>query len=292
MIANSSIINLRIAVATCLIFASNVGFRPLCAQVTSPARASATLPPALSYADLADLVTAAPLIIKAQVTDSIVLPPTQQPTGLRGRRAYVEARVTALIRGESGLSPAVSYLYDIPLDARGRPAKLRKRQVLLFARAGTRPGQIQLVAPDAQIDWNPEVESRVRAIAAEVLGTAPPPRITGVGDAFHVAGTVAGEGETQIFLRTETGEPVSLSIVRRPGQEPRWAVALGEIVDEAAAAPTPGSLLWYRLACGLPPSMPVASVRTLSARDAEVARQDYALVLAGLGPCGRTRPAS
>jgi hypothetical protein len=118
-----------------------------------------------------------------------------------------------------------------------------------------------------------------------------PPRIIQLGDAFHVAGTVAGESETQIFLRTANDEPVSLSILRRPGQEPRWAVALGEIVDEAAKPPAPGTLLWYRLACSLPPTLPSQSVRALSPADAEAARADYALVMQSLGSCGRTRTA-
>ena len=70
---------------------------------------------------------------------------------------------------------------------------------------------------------------------------------------------------------------------------PRWAVALGEIVDEAARPPEEGSLLWYRLACGLPPALPPQSVRTLSAPDAQAARADYQLVITALGPCRRSR---
>jgi hypothetical protein len=68
-------------------------------------------------------------------------------------------------------------------------------------------------------------------------------------------------------------------------------VALGEIVDEAAATPQRNTLLWYRLACGLPNTLPAPAVRTLSALDADAAIKDYAVVLAGLGRCGRTRPA-
>ena len=76
---------------------------------------------------------------------------------------------------------------------------------------------------------------------------------------------------------------------KRQGQAPRWAVALGEIVDEAARPPEEGSLLWYRLACGLPPALPPQSVRTLSAPDAQAARADYQLVITALGPCRRSR---
>jgi hypothetical protein len=48
-------------------------------------------------------------------------------------------------------------------------------------------------------------------------------------------------------------------------------------------------LLWYRLACGLPPTLPAASLAELDQAVASAARHDYALVLQGLGPCLRTR---
>ena len=68
-----------------------------------------------------------------------------------------------------------------------------------------------------------------------------------IGNAFHVAGSLPGEGETQMFLTTADARPVSLSILRRPGEQPRWAVALAEIVDEAAGPPQRDTFLWYRL---------------------------------------------
>lgn len=247
----------------------------------------------LSYADIADLADAAPLVAQARIGNIIKLKPAQAGTVPAGhQRLFVEANVTNLIRGEGGISPTVRYLYDAPLDARGKLPRLKKAQVIIFARAGTRPGEIQLVARDAQIIASPAEIERVKAILSELVANDAPPRIIGLGDAFHVAGTIAGEGETQIFLRTENGDPVSLSVLRRPGQEPRWAVALGEIVDEAARPPARGSLLWYRLACGLPAELPARSVRALSAPDAEAARADYQVVLQALGPCGRTRAKS
>jgi hypothetical protein len=231
-------------------------------------------------------------VAQARIGNIIKLRPEQAGVVPAGRqRLFVEANVTSLIRGEGGISPVVRYLYDAPLDARGKLPKLKKAQVILFARPGSRPGEIQLVAPDAQITASPAETERVKAILSELVAANAPPRIIGLGDAFHVAGTVAGEGETQLFLRTANGDPVSLSILRRPGQEPRWAVALGEIVDEAARPPAPGSLLWYRLACGLPDSLPSRSVRALSPPDAEAARADFQLVRQALGPCGRTRAA-
>ncbi|UZW55206.1 hypothetical protein NUH86_17325 [Sphingobium sp. JS3065] len=244
----------------------------------------------LSYADIADLADGAALVAQARIGNIVKLKPEQAgavPAGYQ--RVYVEANVANLIRGEGGISPTVRYLYDAPLDARGKLPKLKKAQVILFARPGARPGEIQLIARDAQIVASPAEIERVKAILSELVAHDAPPRIIGLGDAFHVAGTIADEGETQIFLRTENGDPVSLSILRRPGQEPRWAVALGEIVDEAARPPAQGSLLWYRLACGLPDSLPARSVRALSPQDAAAARADYQVVLSALGACGRTR---
>ncbi|MBX9729190.1 MAG: hypothetical protein K2X31_09805, partial [Sphingopyxis sp.] len=93
--------------------------------------------------------------------------------------------------------------------------------------------------------------------------------------------------------RTESGDPVSLSILRRPGETPRWAVAFGEIVDESATVPQRRTLGWYRLACGLPPALPPASLAAMPGAEARATAEDYALVLRSLGACDRsTNPAA
>src|SRR3546814_7337799 len=102
-------------------------------------------------------------------------------------------------------------LFRSPLDSRGRTPKLKKQHVLLFARrAGNAPGAIQLVALDAQINWSDQNAAMLRRILTEAVAADPPPRITGIGNAFHVAGSIPGEGETQIFLNTGSGQPVYL----------------------------------------------------------------------------------
>lgn len=278
--------------ALCLISAAHSALSPASAQVNAMVASTSVMPQALSYADLVDLAERAPLVANVRIRNIIALRPEQATEVAPGyRRLFIEADVAGLIRGDGGISPSVTYLFDAPLDGRGKLPKLKKAQMILFARAGGRPGELQLVAPDAQIAATPDMVARVKAVLSSLVAPGAPPRILGLGDAFHVAGTIAGEGETQIFLRTESGDPVSLSILRRPGLPPRWAVALGEIVDEAARPPEPGSLLWYRLACGLPPMLPASSVRSLPVLDAEAARADYAVVIQALGPCGRTRKA-
>ncbi|EXS70553.1 hypothetical protein [Sphingobium sp. Ant17] len=284
---------IRSLLSPCLILAANSAIFPASAQqrpvIAQPVGAAA----GLTYADIVDLADAAPMVAIVRIRNIIALKPDQATGVAPGhKRLFVEADVTSLIRGEAGISPLVTYLYDVRLDARGKIPKLKKAQVILFARPAARPGEVQLIAPDAQIPATPVQIDRVKSVLSALVAPNTPPRILGLGDAFHVAGTIAGEGETQIFLRTENGDPVSLSVLRRPGQPPRWAVALGEIVDEAARAPEPGTLLWHRLACSLPPALPPRAVRTLAVADAEAARADYRLVIDALGPCERTRASS
>jgi len=253
---------------------------------TSPA------PEVFSYADLADRVLVAPVAVIATITEAIRLKPEQAPGVAPGHaRLFVEAAANTLIRGAGGVPPSISYLADVPLDAKGKVPKLKGTQVLLLARpVAGKPGSLQLVAPDAQMPLTPNAEQRVRAILTEALRSDAPPPITGVTSAFHVAGTIPGEGETQIFLSTRDRRPISLSVLSRPGQDKQWSVALGEIVDQAAKAPPKDTLLWYRLACGLPQSLPAEATADLDAEAAQAAQEDYRFVLEQLGPCARNQP--
>ena len=259
--------------------------------VDTPAQTgSAPLP--YSYADLADRALAAPVAVLATVSSAIPLKPAQSPGLAPGHvRLFVEAVATGLIRGPQGLSPQLRYLADVPLDPKGRPPKLKKAEVLLLARpVAGRSGEVQLVAPDAQFLRTPETEAVVRAIITEAVRRDGPPAITGIGGAFHVPGAIPGESETQIFLTTAGNRPISLNVLRRPGEQPQWSVALTEVVDEAAQTPKPDTLLWYRLACGLPRNLPASVVAELDTGAARATAADYALILEQLGRCTRNRP--
>jgi hypothetical protein len=267
---------------------------PHASFATAAQAENAVVQPGVAYATLADFVVAAPLIVDATVRSATRIKGAEAANVAPGTaRFYVEADVVALVRGSDGVPPRVGYVVDVATDAAGKPPKLKKRRMLLFARPvlGS-PGQIQLVGRGAQLDWSADSNARVRRIAAEIVAADAPPAITGIGSAFHVPGALPGEGETQIFLTTADNRPVSLSVLRRPGEEPRWAVALSEIVDEAAAPPTRDTLLWYRLACGLPSTLPAGATASLDPDAADKARQDYAFVIAALGPCGRAASVS
>jgi hypothetical protein len=257
----------------------------------APVSAPAPAPSPYSYADVADLATAAPVTVLATVRKTTQLPPERAP-GVRGGhvRLFVEADVESLIRGSGALARRITYLVDVPVNAKGKPPKFKKARVLLFGRIA--PGttaSIQLAAPDAQLSADAATEALARRILTEAVRPDAPPRITGIANGFHVSGTLPGDGETQLFLKTDTGTPVSLSIVRSGGTPPVWAAAFGEIVDESAAVPARDTLGWYRLACGLPRTVPDAVLVGTDGADRDAARADYAFVLAQLGVCPRTR---
>lgn len=258
-----------------------------------PSESQAPAPVNHTYADLADLSVAAPIAAHVRVTRAFIVKGEQAATMPPGHmRFYVEADLLSLMRSPQGLPSRVNYVIDLPRDANGRTPKLRKNSefILLAAPVAGRPGTLQLVAPDAQIPWTGERAERLRTIVTEASSANAPPRIAGIGRAFHVPGALPGESETQIFLRTADGRPVSLNVLRRPGETPLWAVALSEIVDEAAGPPQRDTLLWYRLACTLPPVLPRQSLAEAGA-SSDAIQADYRLVLDALGPCTRNRPA-
>lgn len=241
----------------------------------------------LSYATVARQVVEAPLIIDAQIRQANRLQPDQSVGVKDGHaRFYIVADVLALIRGSNAVPTTLTYVADLPLDARGRAPKLKKLRVLLFAQpVAGRSDQIRLVGENGQRMYQAETDALVRTITREVVAADAPPAITGVGNAFNVPGSLPGEAETQVFLTTENHAPVSLQILRRPGQPVRWGVSLGDIVDDSAGPPRPNTLLWYRLACGLPQRLTAENLESDDPATARIAAEDYAYVLRSLGPC-------
>ncbi|WP_339823080.1 hypothetical protein [uncultured Parasphingorhabdus sp.] len=245
----------------------------------------------LQYADLADLSADAPIIVHATVKEAIKVAPERAPNAPPGtQRFYIIASTQALIRGQGGVGETIRYIIDLPLDGRGRAPKIKKKPFIIFARRSASGGDnVQLVAKDAQIAWTPDREQRVRSLVRELLARDAPPAISRIGSAFHVPGTIIGEGETQIFMETATGSPISITVLKREGQQKFWAVSLGEIVDEAARAPVRNGLLWYRLACFLPRQLPSSALGGDAGANAQQARSDYQMVLRDLGNCPRSR---
>jgi len=245
----------------------------------------------LTYADLVDLAQAAELVLKVQVNDQRRVEPERAPGLLPGQaRLYLQARTQALVAGAGPAAERYAFLTDVPVDLRGRPPQLKRGLFLLFARrVAGRPGELQLVGPGAMQPVDPAFEARLRLVLTQVVQGARPPVITGVREAISVPGNLAGESETQIFLATNSGQPVSLTVVRRPGMAPTWGVSWSEIVDQSARPPAPQTVAWYRLACALPARLPVDAFLQQDQASRRRAETDYAFIVEQLGDCPRAR---
>ncbi len=272
--------NSVLALAACLALAPV----PVIAQEpTAPLSELAT------FADLTTLADRSELVVRVEIRRQITVKPERAPGLAPGfARLYIEARTLALLAGSSSVGESLNYVVDVPLNEKGKPPKLKNREMLLFARnvPGKR-GSLQLVGAGSQIDYTSALEARLRPILTQLVANDAPPVVTGVNDALAVQGNLVGESETQIFLGTKDRSPVSLSVLRRPGQNPVWGVSWGEIIDSAARPPVPQSVQWYRLACALPANLPSSANLSRDPAARRLAATDYSFVLEQLGPCER-----
>lgn len=242
-----------------------------------------------TYADLATLAERASLVVHARIRDQIALDPERAPDVAPGfARLYIEADTIALIAGSVPVGEDLTYLVDVPARSNGKAPMIAGLEFLLFADpVAGRAGSIQLVGPAAQIRHSDATEARLRAILTELVAADAPPVVTGISDAFAVPGTLTGESETQIFLQTADGSPVSLTILRRPGQPPVWGASWGEIIDSTARPPARDTLRWYRLACSLPDRLPSDANLGGAPAARALAERDYAYLRKEIGTCAR-----
>jgi len=254
----------------------------LAITVAAIAASPPILPGIAGYADLAVLTLDAPVIVHAHVTKAVALPAkTTQGVAAGAVRMHIDAALTDAILAPAVVPATIDYLADVPVTARGKPPLLKGADVLLFLRRDG--GQFQLNNARGQLGWSAAAEATVRKLLDEAR-SGKVPAITGIGNAFRVPGNVPEEAESQFFLTTADDKPVSLVVLTRPGEPQRLSLALGDVIDEAAAGVQHDTLRWYRLTCFLPSSLPA----TIGA-DADLSA-DYAFVLKSLGPCGRTLP--
>lgn len=246
-----------------------------------PAAAPAQTP--LSFADVADLTLAAPVIVRATITGSERISEDNSPGLAPGKaRLLVSAAVNAALIAPGTVPGTLSWLWDAPLDAKGKPPKPKGNSVLAFLAPPAADGKTRLIAGAGQQPATPVLEAEVRAIAtAARSGEAP--AITGINNGFRAEGTVPGESESQFFLATADGKGMTMVVTRKPGEALHVAVSRGDVIDESAASVKPETLLWYRLACTAPAKLPAAAGGSDTALAA-----DWKAALQSLGPCGRT----
>lgn len=243
---------------------------------------------ALTWTDWADLTLASPGVMIATVEKTGKLSRKTAPDVPPGEiRALIEARLNAVLKAPAILPARGEWLWQGAPDAKGRPPFAKQAAVIAFAdpvSGSTNPEvqQYRLTKPQAMQPWSADAEATIRAILAEAA--KPDSRglmVTQVSDGFHSVGTVDGQSESQFFLATESGRPMTLLVERTPGAAPVVKLATGEVIDGAGPV-KPQTLRWRALACGLPAALPerLAEIQGLQA--------DYAAARQQLGPCGRT----
>ena len=291
----SRLANLFSAPATVLMVALALPFgaipaSPASAQVGPPPAVAPAPAPTLTYTDLVELSQASELVLRVVIKNQRNVPLERAPGLAPGHaRLYLRAETQALLAGAGPIGSENAFLTDVPLNARGRRPDLKDGVYLLFARrVPGRPGELQLVGRGAMQLADPVLEGRLRTVLTQLVQGERPPLVTGVREVISVPGNLAGESETQIFLQTQSGAPVSLTVVRRPGMAPSWGASWSEIVDQAARPPEPETLAWYALACHLPEQLPDAAFLQRDAASRTRAREDYALVRRQLGSCERS----
>jgi len=252
----------------------------LAGLLLAPASAALAAP---SYADLADLTLAAPVVVRATISGSERIADSDSPNLLPGRaRLLVTAATDAAIIAPGATPARLLWLWDAPLDPRGKPPKPKSQTVLAWLAVPAADGKTRLVSRAAQMPWDAATEARVRSIATEARsGTVP--AIDGVANGFRGEGTVAGESESQFFLTAAGRNALTMVVTAKPGETLRVAVAKGDVIDESAAPVQPDTLLRYRLACHLPATLPEGA----GGGDAALAA-DWKAALASIGTCGRT----
>jgi hypothetical protein len=238
------------------------------------------------FVELADLTVSAPVIVQATVARGERLSDKDSPGLRKGHaRMLITAAVDAAIVAPGAIPAELTWLWDAPLDAKGKVPKRKNMAVMAWVTTPAPDGKTQLVAPNAQQSWTPELDAEVRAIATEAKSGAAP-AFTGVTNGFRADGTVAGESESQFFLSAADGRGGTMVVTTRPGAPRKIAVSRGDVIDESAAPVRPGSLLWYRLACFLPATLPAKA-----GGDDPALSADWAAAMASLGPCERGRSA-
>lgn len=266
----------------CMILAVVTALAPAAAQPL-PAAAAPVSDRLGGFADVAELALASPVIVRATITRAAPVRGAGAVGVAAGRmRLSITAAVTNVLVSPGAMAGTLQWLWDAPTDARGRPPAVKGLDVLAFLATPAASGATRLATRRGQQPFDPAIADQVRSIMTEARSNAVP-LVRGVTNGFRADGTVRGESESQFFLATADGKPATLVVQNRPGEVRRVLVAQGDIIDDSARRVLPDSLLWYRLACFLPRTLPAAA-----GGDDPALAGDWRDAIVSLGPCGKT----
>lgn len=240
-----------------------------------------------SYDALTNIALESPLVADIIVKKVNSLPASQSVgVPANKKRILIIAELQSLIRARKGLNSEIKFLFDAPLDSRGKIPKLKKLRFLAFgSNVKNNADFIKLTHIASMIPYTQNANNALRTIIKDIIAEDAPQKITSISSAFHSPGTIIGEGETQIFLNTETGQPIAISVISKQNQRPKWSASTSEVIDINATEPARNSLLGHRLACGLPNMIDNDKIEAASSKDRRKAATDYDYVRSSIGRC-------
>ena len=181
---------------------------------------AAELPPAQAptYADLVAMAMAADTVAIVAVEDQIAFPEERAPDVPPSHiRLYLESLTQSLLSGPQAVGAQLAFVVDQRREPDGDAPDLEDRRFLVFGDLSqSQPGALQLLSSDSMLPAGPQLEARVRRVLTQLAAADVPPAVTGLRDVISVPGNLVGESETQMFVETDTGAPVSLTVIRRP----------------------------------------------------------------------------
>ncbi len=259
------------------------------AQHNQTPKNGANIQSSISYDDIMSITLESELVVDV-IAKKIKNLPASQSIGVRPdrKRILIIGEVQSLIRGKNGLNSEVRFLFDAPIDSRGKIPKLKKIRFIAFGRHVTgRSDFIRLTRTASMMRYSDRLNDRVRSSIREANAAKAPQKITSISSAFHSPGTIIDEGESQIFLETEFGQPMAISVISKRDQNRRWSVSTSEVIDINATEPVRFSLLGFRLACSLPRTLNPSTIESSNQKDRAKLLSDYKLVIDSIGPCER-----
>jgi hypothetical protein len=202
-------------------------------------------------------------------------------------RQILEADIVRVFKSPNVVNARISYLWEGPVDAKGKPPGFKKQSMLLFFRPATAPDiAFQVVGADRQIPWSTAAEGQLRAIGLE----AQKPdvrslRLSGLQSAFTTETDPPFARLTQYLFSNGRDDLLGITVrVKADGtgdviQSSQEFLGGGTLVQA-------NTLLWYHLVCTTPAQVP-ADVLADQPNDDDraIITQDYATLKKALGAC-------
>lgn len=244
-------------------------------------------PVAPGYAVLARAYLDEPIVAMVTVRGTKKLPKSMILPAGGNVRQILEADIVRVFKAPSVMNARITYLWEGPADAKGKPPSFKKQNLLVFLRPAANPeAPYQLQSASNQLVWSADAESRLRAIGLEAQKSDMRDiRLTGLQSAFTTETDPPFARLTQFLFASADNRLLGVTVRVRPD-------GTGDVIQSSEEFLGGGlrvqanTLLWYHLACTTPGQIP-ADIVSDQPTDAERALivQDYATLKKALGPC-------